>query len=228
MGGEQGIQITPDAEVLFQWGFVKLTATIVLTWVVMAVLVLGSYLITRKVTSDTKISRWQNLLEVLVGAVRGQIRQISEQDPDPFLVYVGTLFLFILTANWMAPLPIYEPPTGSLSLTAALALCTFFAVPYFSIRKLGIGGYLKSYTQPFFFMAPINIISELSRTLSLAVRLYGNVMSETIIAAVLLTIVPLLVPMVMEILGLITGAIQAYIFAVLSMVYIAAGTSGEH
>lgn len=228
MGGEHTIEITPDAQVFFQWGFVKLNATIVFTWVVMAVLVIGSYLVTRRVTSSTKIPRWQNLLETILSALRSQIAAISEQDPSPYVVFVGTLFLFILTSNWMAPLPIYEPPTGSLSLTAALAISTFFAVPYFGIRKRGFVGYLKNYTQPFIFIAPMHIISEFSRTLSLAVRLFGNVMSEAVIVAVLLSIVPFVFPVVMEVLGLLTGAIQAYIFSVLATVYIAAGTSGGH
>lgn len=226
--GQHTIHITPDEQIFFQAGFFKLNATIVFTWVVMAVLVIGSYLITRKLTSGTKIPRWQNLVETIVNGIRSQIADVAQQNPDPYLVYVGTLFIFILLSNIMGPIPIYEPPTGSLSLTAALAITTFLAVPYFGIRKRGVIGYLKNYTQPFFFMAPLHIISEFSRTLSLAVRLFGNIMSEAVIVAVLLTIVPFIFPIVMQLLGLLTGTIQAYIFAILTTVFIAAGTSGGH
>lgn len=224
---EESLNITPDLAVYWQSGFFKLNATIVMTWVVMAILVIGSYLITRRLSSSTRVSRWQNLLETLVTGVRGQIEAVAEQDPTPYLPFVGTLFIFILFANIMAPIPIYESPTGSLSLTAGLAILVFLAVPYFGIKKRGIH-YFGSYVKPAFFMAPLHIISEVSRTISLAVRLFGNVMSETMVVGVLLSIVPFIVPMVMEVLGLLTGTIQAYIFATLTTVFIAAATSGEH
>ncbi|OPZ79652.1 MAG: ATP synthase subunit a [Actinobacteria bacterium ADurb.Bin444] len=227
MHGEE-IHITPDQAVFFQAGFFKLNATIVMTWVVMLVLVIGSILITRRLTSSTKIPRWQNLVETIMSALRSQIRDISEQNPDPYVPFVGTLFIFILTCNILAPIPIYEPPTGSLSLTAALSLTVFFAVPVFGVRARGFVGYLGNYTKPFFFMAPLHAISELSRTVSLAMRLFGNVMSEGLIVALLLSIVPFVLPVVMEALGLLMGTIQAYIFAILTTVYIAAGTSGGH
>lgn len=221
-------ELTPDQVIFFQAGFFKLNATIVMTWVVMAVLVIGSIIVTRRLKSGPKISRWQNLLETIVSAIRQQIRDVSEQNPDPLLPFVGTLFLFIFVSNIMAPIPIYEAPTGSLSLTAALALTVFFAVPIYGIRARGIGGYLGNYTKPFFFMAPLHLISEFSRTVSLAVRLFGNVMSEGLIVALLLSIVPFFLPIVMEALGLLMGTIQAYIFAILTTVFIAAATSGEH
>jgi F-type H+-transporting ATPase subunit a len=227
MHGEE-IEITPDQAIFFEAGFFKLNATIVMTWVVMLVLVIGSILITRRLTSSTKIPRWQNLVETIMSALRNQIREISEQNPDPYVPFVGTLFLFILVSNVLAPIPIYEPPTGSLSLTAALSLSVFFAVPIFGIRARGFVGYLGNYTKPFFFMAPLHAISELSRTVSLAMRLFGNVMSEGLIVALLLSIVPFVLPVVMEALGLLMGTIQAYIFAILTTVYIAAGTSGGH
>lgn len=224
---EEPLHITPDLAVYWQSGFFKLNATIVMTWVVMAVLVIGSILITRRLTAGTKIPRWQNLLETVVNGIRGQIEAVAEQDATPYLPFVGTLFIFILLANIMAPIPIYESPTGSLSLTAALAILVFLAVPYFGIKKRGFS-YFSSYMKPVFFMAPLHIISEVSRTISLAVRLFGNVMSETMVVGVLLSIVPFVIPMVMELLGLLTGTIQAYIFATLTTVFIAAATSGEH
>ena len=173
------------------------------------------------------MSRWQNALEVVVGFLRTQIREVSDQAPDRYLALVGTLFVFIFTSNVLAILPGYVPPTASLSTTTALALCVFFAVPFYGITSQGVGAYLRRYVRPNVFMLPFNIISELSRTLALAVRLFGNVMSFTKIVAILLAIAPIVFPALLNALGLLTGVIQAYIFSVLAMVYIAAGTRAE-
>jgi len=137
---------------------------------------------------------------------------------------LGTLFLFLATASLFTVVPGYEPPTGSLSTTLALALCVFVAVPFFGITEQGVGGYLKSYVKPTFIMLPFNIISEVSRTLALAVRLFGNMMSGAMIVAILLSITPLFFPIIMTALGLLTGMVQAYIFCILATVYIAAAT----
>ena len=218
------MQISPDQVVLWAWGPWRLTATIAGTWVVMAVLVLGSYLATRRLSTTTRLGRWQNLLEVLVSGMRDQIREMSQQDPGVYLPFVGTLFLFIATSNLLAVVPGFRPPTGSLSTTAALALCVLVAVPLYGIAERGLRGYLKVYVRPTVFMLPFNVIGELSRTVALAVRLYGNVMSGTVIAALLLSLVPFFFPVVLQLLGLLTGLVQAYIFAVLAMVYIASAT----
>jgi len=218
------MQISPDQMVLWAWGPFRLSATIVYTWVVMLVLSLGAYLATRRVAVTTRPGRWQNLLEVLVSGMRDQIREVSQHDPGPYLPFVGTLFLFIATSNALAVVPGFTPPTGSLSTTTALALCVLVAVPLYGIAERGLVGYLKGWVRPTVFMLPFNVIGEMSRTVALAVRLYGNVMSGTVIAAILLSIVPFLFPIVMQVLGLLTGLIQAYIFAVLAMVYIASAT----
>lgn len=217
------MRISPDAMVFFQWGPVTLNATIVFTWCVMALMVLGSWLISRRLSAETRLSRWQNLIEVLVTGMREEIRQISGQVPGRHLPFVGTLFLFIAVSNLLSIVPGYEPPTGSLSTTAALAACVFVAVPFYGIAQKG-PSYFGQYIKPSVFMLPFNIMGELSRTLALAVRLFGNVMSGTMIVAILLAIAPLIFPIVMQALGLLTGLIQAYIFAILAMVYIAAGT----
>jgi F-type H+-transporting ATPase subunit a len=141
-----------------------------------------------------------------------------------YIPFLGTLFSFIASANLLTIVPGYEPPTGSLSTTAALALCVFIAVPVFGIRQRGWRGYLDSYLQPTAIMLPFNIISELSRSLALAVRLFGNMMSGAMILAILLTITPFLFPVAMSALGLLTGMVQAYIFSILATVYIAAAT----
>lgn len=216
------MHLTPDDITVFEWNGLRLNATIAFTWLVMAIIVVISRIITLRLTDSERPSRWQNMLEVLVSGVADQIRQISQQKPDRFLAFIGTLFLLILVSNVLAVVPGFQPPTASVSTTTALALCVLFAVPIYGIAERGLGGYLRTYLQPTILMLPFNIIGELSRTVALAVRLYGNVMSGTILAALLISIVPFFFPVLMQLLGLLTGIIQAYIFAVLAMVYIAA------
>ncbi len=216
------MHLSPDQILFWQSGFVKLNATIVFTWGLMLMLALGAKLITRKLSDDEKPSRWQGMLEVVVFGIENQIAAIGLEDPRRYLGFLGTLFLFVAAASICTVIPGYEPPTGSLSTTVALALCVFIAVPTFGILGRGLRGYLKSYVQPTFIMLPFNIISEVSRTLALAVRLFGNMMSGSMILAILLSITPLLFPIMMTVLGLLTGIVQAYIFAILAAVYIAA------
>lgn len=215
--------ISPDEVLLWEWKFLHLNATIVWTWGVILLLAVGSWWITRNLSSGPKLSRWQNLLEVIVGYSREQIRQIMRQPAAPYLPFIGTLFLFIAISNALAVVPGYVPPTASLSTTAALAICVFVAVPLYGVANQGVRGFLKHYIEPSVMMLPFNIIGELSRTLALAVRLFGNVMSGAKIGAILLAVTPLFFPIVMQALGLLTGLIQAYIFAVLAAVYIASG-----
>ncbi len=218
------MRLGPDQLVFWQHGLFKLNGTIVFTWALMAVLVLGSMLITRKLSTEHQRSRWQNLLEIVVTGITEQIREVGLERPERYLAFLGTLFLFVAAAALATIVPGYEPPTGSLSTTVALALCVFVAVPLFGIREQGLGGYLKSYLEPTFIMLPFNLISEVSRTLALAVRLFGNMMSGAMIVGILLTITPFLFPVVMTLLGLLTGMVQAYIFSILAAVYLAAAT----
>jgi len=215
------MQITPDQQIFWQWGNVSLNATIVFTWAVMAILVIAARLITLRLSDTEGMSRWQNLLEVLVVGMREQISGVTQQDPKQYLPFIGTLFLFVATSNIFMIVPGFQPPTGSLSTTTALAICVLLAVPIYGIIERGVGGYLGKYVQPTPFMLPFNVIGEVSRTVALAVRLYGNIMSGTVIVAILVGIAPFFFPVVMQLLGLLTGLIQAYIFAVLAMVYIA-------
>lgn len=218
------MRISPDQKVFWEYGFININLTIVTTWALMILLVVGAWLITRKLKTDIKRSSWQNILEMLILMTRDQIKEVGLKKPDKYIGFIGTLFLFIATSNLLSIVPWYEPPTGSLSTTVALALSVFVAVPVFGIAKGGIRSYLRSYLQPNFIMLPFNIISEISRTLALAVRLFGNIMSGGLIATVLISIVPFFFPMIMSALGLLTGMIQAYIFAILATVYIAAAT----
>lgn len=216
------MHLSSDELLLWQHGFLRLNATIATTWLLMLALTLCSWLITRDIAE--KISRGQSLLEILVLGIRTQIEEVGLPCPDKYLGFLGTLFLFIAFSNLCTIIPGYEPPTGSLSTTAALALCVFVAVPVFGIRESGLSAYLSSYLKPSVAMLPFNVIGELSRTLALAIRLFGNMMSGSMIIAILLTVTPLLFPVAMNLLGLLTGLVQAYIFTILAAVYIAAAT----
>jgi F-type H+-transporting ATPase subunit a len=216
------MRLSPDDLIYWQHGPFRLNATIVFTWGLMFMLAVGSRLVTRKLSMDMQRSRWQNLLEIVVTGIEKQIGEIGLHSPGKYLGFVGTLFLFVASASLCTIIPGFEPPTSSLSTTAALALCVLVAVPMFGIAEQGLGTYFKSYAEPTVVMLPFNIISELSRTLALAVRLFGNMMSGAMIIGILLTITPFIFPIAMTALGLLTGMVQAYIFSVLAAVYIAA------
>ena len=218
------MRLTPDDLVFWRYRFVELNSTIVTTWVLMLVMTVGSWLITRKLATEGHISRWQGFLEIVVTNIQKQIEEVGLHHPEKFLGFLGTLFLFIAVSNLCAIIPGYDAPTGSLSTTSALAISVLIAVPIFGIAGQGLGGYLASYLKPTWIMLPFNLISEVSRTFALAMRLFGNIMSGTMIVAILLTITPLLFPDFMYLLGLLTGMVQAYIFAILASVYIAAAT----
>jgi F-type H+-transporting ATPase subunit a len=218
------MHLSPDEIIFWQHGFFKLNATIVFTWGLMLLLSVGAKLITRKLATDHKRTRWQNLVEIVVTGTLKQIEDVGLVEPRKYLGFLGTLFLFVAAASICTVIPGYKPPTGSLSTTVALALSVFVSVPIFGIEEQGVDGYLKSYTKPTFIMLPFNIIGELTRTLALAVRLFGNMMSGEMIIGILLSITPYIFPIVMTLLGLLTGMVQAYIFTILAAVYIAAAT----
>lgn len=218
------MDISTDQWIMFEVAGWPVNATIVFTWAVMALLALGSWAITARLGSDETPTRWQIMLEVVVTTIRDQIGAIGTETPGRYLPFIGTLFLFIATANLLMVVPGYSPPTGSLSTTTALAVCVLIAVPVFGIARQGPLAYLKRYVSPSVVMLPFNVIAELSRTLALAVRLYGNVMSGTVIGGIIIGIAPFFFPILLQLLGLLTGFIQAYIFAVLAMVHIAAVT----
>lgn len=218
------MKLSPDEHVLWQYGFIHLNMTIVMTWAIMAVLVISAMLITRRLSTGRKVSRWQNVLEMIVLTIIAQLEEVGLDKPRRYMGFIGTLFLFIILSNLCSIIPWYEPPTGSLSTTTALALSVFVAVPVFGIREKGVGSYLRSYIEPNAIMLPFNIIGEISRTLSLAVRLFGNIMSGGLVVGILLGIAPFIFPMVMHALELLTGAVQAYIFSILAAVYITAAT----
>ena len=219
------MNLSPDQTIMFYvWG-IPINATIFYTWIVMAVLIVSAILITRNLHPDVPPNRWRTALEVIVQGIQSQIEEVAGRRDRHLLYYAGTLFLFVAVSNLLLVIPGFEPPTASLSTTTALALSVLIAVPLFGITSRGLGGYLKTYLEPSFIMLPFNIISEFSRGISLAIRLYGNIMSGAVIAAILLSVAPFFFPVVMDVLGLLTGLIQAYIFAILATVYISSATA---
>jgi F-type H+-transporting ATPase subunit a len=220
-------QISPDQIILWQWWFVKINATMIFTWLIMALLLFFSWLATHRLSTDIHITRWQNLLEVIVSTIRDQIKEISQDNPDHYLAFIGTLFLFIGLSNLLAVIPGYVAPTSSLTTTAALAICVFTAVPLYGITKRGLLAYLKEYFQPTFIFFPFHVMGEFTRTLALSIRLFGNIMSHDKVIGILLAVTPLFFPIVMNALGLLIGMVQAYIFAILAMLYIASATQAH-
>ncbi len=216
------MEISPDGIVFASWGVITLNATLCFTWIVMALMVLGAWLITRDLSEDIYLSPCQSLVEMMILEIGEQIQQVSQTRAQPFMPFIGTLFLFILTCNILTIIPGYHPPTGSLSTTVALGICVGVAVPIYGIQSQGIVRYLQQYLQPTWIMLPFNIIGEISRIISLSVRLFGNVMSGSMTVGILISIAPLFFPIIMQAFGLLTGVIQAYIFVVLAMVYIGA------
>jgi F-type H+-transporting ATPase subunit a len=188
------------------------------TWGIMLFLVGGSWLLTRRLSLHPGTR--QAALEVVVDAIQGQIRDTMRVEPTPYLPLIGMLFLFIFTANWSSLVPGVEPPTAHMETDAALSVIVFFAVIYFGIRSRGLRGYLATFADPGFLMIPLNLLATLTRNFSLVVRLFGNVMSGVFVIGIVLSLVGLLVPVPLMALDMLTGAVQAYIFSILAMVFI--------
>ena len=218
------MDITPDTIILWKYGMIKLNATILFTWLVMFILVVGSWFFTRRVVKKEISSNMETLLEIIVGFVYKHLQETGLKTPEKYIGFIGTLFIFIGFCGILTIFPGYIPPTGSLSTTAALAICVFIAVPLYAISEKGVIGFLKNYLHPFFIFLPFNIIADFTRTLALAIRLFGNTMSGTLIIGIIISISPLIFPVFLHILDLITSLVQAYIFTVLASVYIAAAT----
>lgn len=216
------MHLTPDEVVLWAYGPVHVNATIAATWAIMALLVGGSLWVTSRLNSDELPSRWQLALEAVVTGIENQLSEAGLPHPRRFLPFIGTLFLFLVTAAWLTIVPGYESPSSSLSTTTALAITVFVAVPLFGLRANGLRGYLAHYLQPTPIMLPFHIIEDFSRTLAMAVRLFGNAMSGGLVLGILLSVAPFFFPVITSLLELLTGTVQAYIFAVLATVYIAA------
>jgi F-type H+-transporting ATPase subunit a len=206
--------------VLFRLGPLAITRPVLTTWAIMAVLTLVSWLVTRRLRLYP--DRRQTVLELIVTAIMAQIDQVIRKNPRPFLPLLGTLFIFLVAANLSGVLPGVEAPTGKLETPAALAVIVFTAVHYFGVRARGFLGYLKSFAKPKLIMLPLNIVSEVTRTFSLMIRLFGNVMSGEFVIALVVALAGLFLPIPLMALAILVGLVQAYIFTVLATVFIGA------
>ena len=211
------------AKTLFTIGPVPITEPVAVTWGLIAALALAGFLTSRALKLAP--SRTQAVLEAVVGALEAQIRDTMRVAPAPYLPLLGTIFVFIFVANWSSLIPGVDPPTAHIETDAALALIVFLAVIYFGVRARGVVGYLKTFAEPTFLMIPLNILETFTRIFSLIVRLFGNIMSGVFIIGIILSLAGLLVPIPLMALDLLIGAIQAYIFTVLAMVFIGAAVS---
>jgi F-type H+-transporting ATPase subunit a len=209
-----------DKTIFFSLWTFSVNSTLFFTWVVMGLLILFAFVATRRLSDEIVVTKFQTVVEWLVMTIQGQIYDVSQDNPKKYMSLVGTMFLFILTCNLLTFIPWFDPPTGSLSTTAAFALCVFVAVPVYAVRNAGFKKYIRKFIEPVPFMLPLNIVSDFSSVFSLAVRLYGNIFSGVMIGMVLMTMVPFIIPVSMQLLGLLTGAIQAYIFSLLTVVYL--------
>ena len=203
------------------------TDTVVVSLALTLILAGLAWLSTRKLRTRG-FGFWQVCIEMYVQWIRSLVHEIMEEDPAPYTPFIGTLILFIGVSNLLSAIPVIRSPTGDLSTSVALALVVFLAVPGYGIWRRGVLGYIRTYFRPHPLMLPFNLIGELTRTLALAIRLFGNVMSSQMVGAVVLVVAGALVPVPLMALGIITGLIQAYIFGVLAAVFIAAAVQIEH
>jgi F-type H+-transporting ATPase subunit a len=210
---------------LWNVGPVAVTEPVIVTWIIMAFLVAFAAAVTPRL--DPVPSKTQTFLEVIVSAVDDQIRSTMLVEPGPYRAFIGTIFIFILVANWSSLIPGMEPPTAHLETDAAFAALVFCATVFYGVRSRGLSGYLATFAEPTWIMIPLNIVEQFTRIFSLIVRLFGNIMSGVFIGAIVLSLAGLLVPIPFMALDVLTGAIQAYIFSVLAMVFIGAAVAGE-
>jgi F-type H+-transporting ATPase subunit a len=209
-----------ETTALFHIGPVGITEPVIVTWLIMALLTLFAVAVTRRLSLLP--SKAQTVLELFVSAIDSQIRDTMQVEPGPYRALIGTIFIFILCANWSSLVPGVEAPTAHLETDAAFGAIVFCATIFYGVRALGLSGYLATFTKPTWVMIPLNIVEQITRTFSLIIRLFGNVMSGVFIGAIVLSLAGLFVPIPFMALDLLTGAIQAYIFTVLAMVYIGA------
>ncbi len=212
-------------DVAFHLGPVPITPPVLVTWAIMLVLGLGAIVVSRRLA--LRPGTLQTVLEMAVEAVDDQVRGTMQADPAPYRALIGTLFLFILAANWSSLIPGVEPPTAHLETDAALAGIVFAATIWFGIRAQGVTGWLKTFAEPSWAMIPLNLVEQVTRNVSLVLRLFGNVMSGVFVIGIVLSLAGLLVPIPLMALDMLTGAVQAYIFAVLATVFIGSATGAE-
>jgi F-type H+-transporting ATPase subunit a len=212
-----------ETKALFYVGPVAISEPVIISWAIMALLVAFAVAVTRRLSLMP--SKAQTVLELLVGVIDDQIRGTMQVKPSPYRALIGTIFVFILLANWSSLIPGVEPPTAHVETDTAFAAIVFCATILYGIRTRGLFGYLRTFAEPTWIMIPLNIVEQITRTFSLIVRLFGNMMSGVFIGAIVLSLAGLLVPIPFMALDVLTGAIQAYIFTVLAMVFIGAAVA---
>jgi len=210
-----------EAAILFHVGIVPISRTVVTTWGLMAALTVACRIATWGFRADA--GGWQAMIETAVAGIEEQIATLLNRDGAPFLPLLGTLFIFLVVANLCGIVPGVSAPTASIETPAALAAIVFLSVHFYGVRIQGPAAYLKSYLRPNPVMLPFNILTQLTRTFSLAMRLFGNMMSEELVVGVALALAGLLVPIPFMAFGILIGLVQAYIFSVLAAVYIGGG-----
>lgn len=210
--------LAPD--VVFHLGPVPISDAVITTWAIMAVLAGVCWLGTRR--ADVHAGRLQAALEIVVETLATQLREVLQRDPWPFVPLLGSLFLLLLTANLTVMLPGAKPPTAHIETPAALAVIVFLAVHYFGLKEKGVRAHLGRYVRPNPLLLPLNVLAEVTRTFSLMVRLFGNIMSHEFVVAIVAFLAGLLLPVPFMLLGILIGIIQAYIFTVLATVFIGA------
>ena len=204
---------------LIEFDWFSINVTIFNSWIVIALITLCSWLGTRNLKNTREISRFQTLIEALVLWLKKESSEISGSKTNQYLGMAMGLFCFIFVCNLLTFFPWFRTPTASMSTTMALAMVVFIAVPYFSIKNAGLKNYLKKFIDPIPLLLPMNIFSEVFSILAMGLRLFGNVLSGVMFASILSAFIPFIAPLTMQTLGLMTGSIQAYIFALLAIVY---------
>lgn len=200
-------------------GGIGINVTIFNSWIVIALITLSAWLITRNLKYDREVSKIQIFLESLVMWLKNEAKETSGSNNLQYLGMAMGLFCFIVVANLLTFIPWFRPPTASLSTTMALAFIVFLAIPYFAIKNAGIKAYFRKFIEPIPLMLPMNIFSEFFSVLAMGLRLFGNMLSGVMFAGILSAFIPFFAPLTMQTLGLLTGSIQAYIFALLAIVY---------
>jgi F-type H+-transporting ATPase subunit a len=217
--------VTLSPETVFSIGPVHVTDTVIATWVVIALVSGISFLATRRLTTEP--SFFQEILEAVFEAVEKTVQEVLPVRPWEAVPVLGTIWILIGFSNLIGLIPGLMTPTADLNTTFAFALISYSMTHVFGIRTRGVKGYLSHYREPTWVLLPMHLMAEVTRTIALAVRLFGNMLSGEMIAVILLGAAGLLVPIPFAVLHILIGLIQAYIFGVLTLVFIAIGITPE-
>jgi len=223
-GGGHGPELVPLLKTALPF-LNAIPDTVIYTWFVMAFIIGVAMAASKKMEMVPR--GWQNIMEMAVDGLSKLVEGTLGPKSKKVIPLVITFFIFILCSNYSGIIPTFKPPTGDLNTPVALALVVFFTIHIVGMSERGIFGYWKHFLEPFPFMLPLNIIEEAAKPVSLSLRLFGNVMGEHVVVAVLFMLVPYFVPVPMQMFGLFTGTIQAFVFTILTVAYLS-NVMGEH